>query len=145
MPPDSSTPLWWLIVSGAFYFLGTLTFLALIYALFAIKSRVDRFFKKVEGIVDPAGEKVNRILDRAEKTVDTVATRVDRVTEEAEATARRLAERVDYVTGRYESIVLQPANQFSSIVAGLQGAWEKFRGRRAPRKDAGDSEPDAAE
>jgi len=142
MPPDSSTPMWWLIFSGAFYLLGTLTFLALIFAFFAIKSRVDRFFKKVEGIVEPAGEKVNRILDRAEKTVDTVATRVDKVTEQAEATARRVAERVDYVTGRYESIVLQPANQFASVVAGLQGAWERFRGRRAPRKDAGDSEPD---
>jgi predicted PurR-regulated permease PerM len=136
---NNEIPPIWLIVSGLFFFVGILAFVATLVVLYKLvklaeelKPKVDSLSTKVEALV----AKVDRVSDRVEGIVESVQHNVDGVSGGAKSIIG-VVERLTKVAGNKADVI-------SPIVAGGFAVFRLFKTFQAMKHQAHEKKPSTA-
>ena len=133
-------PSWWIYISGAFFVINCLFFLALTIGVFMLlkvvtelKPKIDSLETSVQGLivkVSAVTEKVDAVVASVQQTIDSVGTR-----------ARGVAGTAEMVS----SLAGRQFERFSPLVVGALTAMRIFKGineiRSTRRRDPDSDEP----
>jgi len=87
-------PTWWLAVSGAFYFFGTLFMIVLIFVSLQLVKMTKELKPKIDSIsarVDAIGKNVEELTEHVKSTAETVGGRAKNVSASVESIAQLAA------------------------------------------------------
>lgn len=116
---NNEIPSWWLIVSGIFFVLNALLFLALSYVAFM----VVKFLKDVQPKVNEISGKVTGLVAKIEQ----VAVRVEEVAESVKNTIDGVGSRATGVVGSVELVAQSASRQFERFSPFIVGATTAMR------------------
>jgi uncharacterized protein YoxC len=115
----SEIPTWWLVLSGVFFFMNILFFVAMTFAMLALARMVKNIQPQISGL----STKVHGLID----TVENVAKRVEEVAASVRQTVEGVGGRAQGVIGSAEVVAHSASKQFEKFSPFVVGALTAMR------------------